>query len=930
MGGPESQRKDAQQERRLFDTLLAALQTIGSMRHDESQATQRLLILLFEDLQWADDTTLDFVQYLLHALVREAPGTSVDDTRLLVLATYRSEAVPERLKLGRTISSCLAQRLARQIELKALSGSDFAKFVSATLGRTVASELASVLYDHSDGNPFVTEELLSAMAETGYLHQENGQWIQRPGATLRLPLSLRAAVLDRLASWSPSDRHVLVTAATVGREFDFDLVQRVTGLREAELLAVLRRAVDQQLLSEDETREDQLESSGERYRFRHVLTMEVILGELLTRERRLLHQTIAEALERELDADCRALGDQHPALVTTLRDSRSAQIAHHFLRAGLVERARLYAHAAGEWALSLGGHAEASEHFQHALISLDTDDPRRVPLLERVGTLRLSLLDVSRGLEALELARKEAMDVGARWQASAIAAETGLLLWFVDPKRAGFYLADIPSDAEARFWTAEPGDENALRLYAAAALHAGLGGSERRRKTGPLVWAERAREIVRSLPPAAERFLYGALIGGGLARIGNGQIADGVRDIEEAVSLGLRHSQPHVVILARDVLVQVLQELGRDAEALAVHGQTLEYARRTDTAWAPPSVLNAYLALGRWSEGIEAARWQIARCRELGLSVAEGHAAASLGQFYLLQGRHQDAAVELEKASISLNEIPQSHWLAPALRGIARMRVSTGRWKEAAALYEQCYAWWKENDNDASLIPVLLEGCLFYAERSDLDAAGRWAASLTKVANATQNPVALAAAIHAEGIIALALGDINGSMTALRSAAAAWRALDRLYDEARALQCLGEAALNSAGRDAQKRLEADRLLCTAADTFSGLGATVDANAANHLRRRAGLISHARRRRTVADSRAPFGGLTVREREVLQLIAEGQTNREIAHNLFIAESTAELHVSRILGKLGCATRAQAAAWAVSRQLVSAPQEMAAIS
>jgi DNA-binding CsgD family transcriptional regulator len=258
------------------------------------------------------------------------------------------------------------------------------------------------------------------------------------------------------------------------------------------------------------------------------------------------------------------------------------------------------------------------------------------------------------------------------------------------------------------------------------------------------------------------------------------------------------------------------------------------------------------------------------------------------------------------------------------------MRVSTGRWKEAAALYEQCYAWWKENDNDASLIPVLLEGCLFYAERSDLDAAGRWAASLTKVANATQNPVALAAAIHAEGIIALALGDINGSMTALRSAAAAWRALDRLYDEARALQRLGEAALNSAGRDAQKRLEADRLLCTAADTFSGLGATVDANAANHLRRRAGLISHARRRRTVADSRAPFGGLTVREREVLQLIAEGRTNREIAHNLFIAESTAELHVSRILGKLGCATRAQAAAWAVSRQLVSAPQEMAAIS
>jgi len=929
-GAPESQSNDAEQQRRLFDTLLAAIQSICSIRQEGSQATQRLLILLFEDLQWADDTTLEFVQYLLHALVREAPGAPADDTRLLVLATYRSEAATERLKLGRTISTCLAQRLARQIGLKALSLADHAQFVSATLGREVSAELAYLLYEHSDGNPFVTEELLSAMAGAGYLHQIKGEWIQRPGAAVHLPLSLRTAVLDRLANWSPSDRHVLATAATVGREFEFDLVQRVTGLQEDELLAVLRRAVDQQLLSEDVTCEEQLECGEERYRFRHALTREVILGELLTRERRLLHRAIAELLERDLDQDCHATVDEPMPLATAKCDRSSARLAHHFSRAGLLGRAGPYARAAGEWALSLGGYAEASEHFQQTLISLNSGDPQRVQLLERIGTLRLSLLDLSLGLEALDLARKEAMDAGARWRASAIAAETGLLLWFVDPKGAGNYLADLASDAEARLRAAELGDEDALRLYAAAALRAALCGSERCRNTEPLVWAERARAIVRDLPPAAEQFLYAALIGQGLARIGNGEIAGGVKDIEQAVTLGLQYSLPHAVILARNVLVQALQELGRDAEALAAHSETLEYARRADTAWAPPSVLNAYLALGRWPEGIEAAREQIARCRELGLSVGEGLAEASLGQIYLVQGRHQDAALELERASISLNEMPQLRWLAPYLGGIARLRVSTGRWQEAAALFEQCYAWWQETDDDAILIPVLLEGCLFYAERADVAAAGRWAAGLTRIATATQNPAALAAARHADGVVALAAGESSVSISALCSAAAAWRALDRPYYEARAVLRMGEAALSSAGRDVQRRLEADRLLCTAADKFSDLGATADAKAAHQLRRKAGLISHARRRRTVSDSRAPFGGLTVRERDVLQLIAEGQTNREIARGLFIAESTAELHVSRILGKLGCTTRAQAAAWAVSRQLVSVPQEMAAIS
>ena len=71
----------------------------------------------------------------------------------------------------------------------------------------------------------------------------------------------------------------------------------------------------------------------------------------------------------------------------------------------------------------------------------------------------------------------------------------------------------------------------------------------------------------------------------------------------------------------------------------------------------------------------------------------------------------------------------------------------------------------------------------------------------------------------------------------------------------------------------------------------------------------------------ASSDTPFA-LTPREREVLALVASGLTNRQIGERLFITEKTASVHVSNILGKLGVATRSQAASVAHRLGLVDA--------
>ena len=63
------------------------------------------------------------------------------------------------------------------------------------------------------------------------------------------------------------------------------------------------------------------------------------------------------------------------------------------------------------------------------------------------------------------------------------------------------------------------------------------------------------------------------------------------------------------------------------------------------------------------------------------------------------------------------------------------------------------------------------------------------------------------------------------------------------------------------------------------------------------------------------SAGPEGGLTEREREVLRLVADGATNREIGSQLYISENTVSFHMKNILAKLHLKNRAQAAAFAI---------------
>jgi DNA-binding CsgD family transcriptional regulator len=158
----------------------------------------------------------------------------------------------------------------------------------------------------------------------------------------------------------------------------------------------------------------------------------------------------------------------------------------------------------------------------------------------------------------------------------------------------------------------------------------------------------------------------------------------------------------------------------------------------------------------------------------------------------------------------------------------------------------------------------------------------------------------------AEGAALLAEHEPGAALEPLRRAWMEWQRLEAPYDAARARLLIG-CAYRDLGDQESAAMEFD----AARWVFQQLGALPD------LARVDALTSP-------ADAQGAPGGLTMRELDVLRLIAAGQTNKEIGAALVISEHTVARHVQNMLAKLGCSSRAALAAFAIEHRLAEPPR------
>ncbi len=316
----------------------------GTLRFLEDVAAKRGVVLTLEDLHWADSATLELLLYL-------APR--IAGTRLMIIGTYRDDEITKEHTLFSRLARLERGPTVRRMELEPLVEQDVRSLIRAALGTkyTLTRDQVRDVVTRAEGNPFFAEEILKKAVERG----------QRSAAASQLPTSVRALTLERLTGLNASDRRVLDFAAVFGLHVDADTIATLMELDRREVLRSLRHLRDANLVFE-------VGAGSPEFRFRHVLTRQVVYDELLATDTRELHARIASRLQSLSDST-----------------SRVDQIAYHAWRAGDGAATLRYSEQAGDLALAISAGAQAASYFERALDAAVHDDRARSRLLGKAG-----------------------------------------------------------------------------------------------------------------------------------------------------------------------------------------------------------------------------------------------------------------------------------------------------------------------------------------------------------------------------------------------------------------------------------------------------------------------------------------------------------------------------------------------------------------
>jgi tetratricopeptide (TPR) repeat protein len=306
-------------------------------------AQSRALMIAIEDVQWADPTTLELLGYLAHRL---------DQADILLILTYRPEEIESGGPLAILQRDLRHDQLSHKITLPPLGHDQVGEFLRAALGREhVPHWLVDSFHQATGGNPLFIEETLKALAAEGqvaeWAREESSQWRRLPSTILQLPQNVLALAERRLQALAADDRVILTSAAVLGSEFPFALLQGVTKLDEDTLLDAIDRLLATHLIEELP-----LQDGQDRYRFSQEALRQALLNSISQRRLRRLRQRAGETFQ---------------ALYDTSQPRYWPILAHHFAEAGDVSQALKYFILAGDAAAQVYANAEAAAHYNHAL-----------------------------------------------------------------------------------------------------------------------------------------------------------------------------------------------------------------------------------------------------------------------------------------------------------------------------------------------------------------------------------------------------------------------------------------------------------------------------------------------------------------------------------------------------------------------------------
>jgi DNA-binding NarL/FixJ family response regulator len=846
---------------RLFDALLELLELLAG---DDG------LMVTIEDLHWADRSTRAFLVYLASSLCHE---------RVAVVTTYRPDELHRRHPLRPLLAELERDAGVRRVELRPLTRAELAEQLGDILGQPPHQDLLSRLFSRSEGNPLFAEELLAAGTD--------GR-----GA---LPPTLRDALMLRIERLSADAQETLRVLAA-GRRLDHEVLAEAAGIDPRALRDALREAVAAQLVVTDE--------EG-RYAFRHALLREVVVDDLLPGERADLHQALARTLERRAEGlpghggaylatgiahHYHASGDQPKALVASVRAAKAAEsVRANGEAAALYSRAlQLWDRVAGAEELTGIDHVELLRAA--AWTTGREHEPARAESYLRAALSELGDADAVRSAELMEHLARMQFSQGRSAEASGTR------------RRALELLPPGPSHVRAMV-LASIVKELMLESRHQEAVDAAQEAIEAARAAGDEVSELRAMD------------------GMGVALFGLARYDEGERTLREALDRMREGDYVHSVHTHVN-LADALSGAGRLREARAI-------VEAGDAHAADKGGPRRWLMLLRSELAFEAGEWDAAEAAlpspgRPAMGTTFINDALRRIELALGRGRHDVARQLLDQAADVAADTREPQWIGPLGSLRAELERRTGDLDAARQAIDDALDRLDFCSQDVGrMARVAATGARVEADAAvrarDLGedpsfAIGTAEGLIARVEACAEGDRPLEAAFlaTARAEFGRARGEDDPDLWA--AAVAAWEALGRPYRAAQALRRKAEAQLARGDREAAAESAVAALAAASAIGAAWLESEIEGFALRaRLRLEPDEPSPAPALTATDAGEDPFG-LTPRERQVLSLLADGRTNREIGTALYMAEKTASVHVSRILSKLDVRSRTEAAALA----------------
>jgi DNA-binding CsgD family transcriptional regulator len=837
-------------------------QALECLRELLEQATSRSPVLLvLEDMHWADRSTRD----LAVSLARTATSP------LVLLLTFRADELHRRHPFRSCLSDLSRAAGTERVDLQPLGRDGVTLLVEALTGHRPDAALVGAVLARSEGNPLFVEELLAADAAGG-----------------GVPTGLADLLLARVDGLSEPSRQVLRAASVAGTRVDTPLLSAATATTDEQIEAAVREALDFNVLAQ---RAGLLE-------FRHSLLREAVYDDLLPSERTRLHEAIAHALQDRVDTN---------GATATL--GQAGELAFHWYAAHDLPRALVASVRAGRQWVAVGA-PEAAAHLDRALQLWN-----RVPdAAELVGLARA---------DVLRIAAKAAYAVGDDQRGLALIDEAiALLDRDADPLLASRVYAargDICaglSDAEGQRAAVEravryaEGSDSEEYARALAVLASDQAYREHQCTLAQHT-ARRAVAAARSIGSVpAEAHASHALAA---ALIYAGSTEDGLDQQSRAVALASAAGRIGTAMSWHGELAFFQFLSGRPGEAVATSRQSAAAAQGAGLLGTALFCAEQEAETLTWVGDFERAELLLRDLVDRGLP--ERRSRLYLGPLALFRGDLDAARTYIEPTCQTYLKTGYLTAAFPTSALWIELLSTRGQHGEALDFAARAVAAASGCDADLPLATSARSALAAIAAahefgqpvpaRIEHDAL-ELLARAGQAADGHRGTMAAAELATANAWASRLAGEPGETAThAWRDAVGAWRAAGYDYPALKSSAELTDALFAAGDRDTARTCLLDAW--TTARTMGAKGVTA------HL---AGLAKT--RRIALDDTRShpagPLDRLTPREREVLDLVAAGASNRALAATLFISEKTASVHVSNLMAKLGVSSRLQAAALA----------------